>query len=541
MISHEGRTPMNGIIGMTNMLLATPLSRRQREYATNVRESADGLLTIINDILDFSRIEGGKLLLDVADFDLRAVCKGTMALFKLKVREKKIDLRLEIAPEVETMVRGDAQRLRQVLLNLVGNAVKFTERGEVVLHVTLEQATEAQMQLRFAVSDTGIGLSRVARERLFQPFTQADGSTTRKYGGTGLGLAISKRLVEFMGGEIGVDSVEGQGSTFWFRVSLERSKALPDTVLSSVRKPRRRRAMTIHRGRTSPAISGASASSSALPHTLPTPSVPTILVAEDNPVNREVALFQLRKLGYCAEAVANGREAVAAVQACSYALVLMDCQMPELDGLAATGQIREAEVVRAAQVRLPIIAMTANAMRGDRDACLRAGMDDYISKPVHINALRDALERWMPKETVSQPVVLPQDTIATTADLPLLLPAPLDLEVLESLRALQVDGAPELIGELVDLFCDGMVQIVATLHAAICDGDAVTLSRAAHRGKGSSANLGANHLAYLCKRLEELARAGEDLAQAPFIVEQLQTEYERVRMALARERENIAV
>jgi len=395
---------MNGVLGMTEMLLATPLSRKQREYASIVRESANGLLTIINDILDFSRIEAGKLQLDMADFDLRAVCEGTVDLFKLKVREKKIRLRMQIAPEVEPTVRGDAQRLRQILLNLVGNAVKFTASGEVVVRVTPEQATNTQMRLHFSVSDTGIGLSRVARERLFQPFTQADGSTTRKYGGTGLGLAISKRLVEFMGGEIGVESVEGQGCTFWFRVTLHRSDSLPDRAVRIRQKPMGRRRLWTHRSRSRRASTDMSASGAAKLEGAGMAARSTILVAEDNPVNREVALFQLRKLGYSAEAVGNGLEAVAAVQARSYALVLMDCQMPELDGLAATKQIRDAEVADSqARGRLPIIAMTANAMQGDRDVCLRAGMDDYLSKPVHIDTLRTILEHWITNAPVAHP------------------------------------------------------------------------------------------------------------------------------------------
>jgi len=368
-MSHEIRTPMNGVIGMSQLLQDTPLSEQQRDYVQNITRSGDALLAIINDILDLSKIEAGYMEYAFEPFSLSSLLDAVISMLQVRARNKSIGLRVDVAPELRANFVGDALRIRQILINLTGNAVKFTSEGEVCIRVRV-----AEGGVRFEVVDSGIGISDEARKRLFSNFSQADSSTSRKYGGTGLGLSISKLLTEGMGGRIGLDSVVGQGSTFWFELplqstDLDASVEVNDTPLQS-----------------------------ATPAEHPTTPAPgthgkRILLVEDHPINQKLASALLGKLGYEVALAVNGLEGVKAAAESPYALILMDMQMPEMDGLEATRLIRSTE---GPNQHAPIIALTANAMQSDLDACRAAGMNDVLTKPIDRKLLAVCMNHWAP-------------------------------------------------------------------------------------------------------------------------------------------------
>ena len=644
-MSHEIRTPMNGVLGMTELLLETGLTSTQRKYAETVQRSGKTLLGIINDLLDFSKIEAGKLELENVEMDLRRTMEDIVDLLAERARAKGLELACSVPPDLVTHVRGDPLRLGQVFTNLLGNAIKFTDQGSVVLRVANVEETANHVSMRFAVSDTGVGISAEAQSRIFEEFAQADGSTTRKHGGSGLGLAISKQLVEMMGGSIHVESVLGGGSTFRFTATFEKQAAHPqgepsgaplglltgaralvleaspinrgilleqlanwgmntrvaetpeqvvefladasarslpyDIALidlgvpgmdafdlarsirarADVAKARlimlSRRHVEIRSAREAGfdaclikpvrqtvlyeclvnALAGhaqdaaASAPLAAPANNRPAEARGRILLVEDNVINQQVALGILQIQGHEVTVANNGKEALEACARTGFDLILMDCHMPEMDGFEATMELRKREQSSGAK-RLPIIALTANAMAQDREECLNAGMDDHLSKPFSMQTMHEMLARWMPRQAAARPKGDP-------AALPASEQAVIDRQVLDYLATLRTNGKPELLARTINLYLVESPKLVQKLKQAAAANDAPELARSAHSLKSCSANVGARLLSRYCGDIEASARR-DDTEEARKIVAKVETEYGRVQSALSAEFELLA-
>jgi len=493
-MSHEIRTPMNGIIGMADLLQRTPLSPVQAKYVNALHRSGDTLLSIINNVLDLSKIEAGRTSLEHSPFSLRDTVRSSHLLISTKLQQKGLDYDCKIAANVPDALLGDATRFAQILNNLLGNAVKFTDRGRISVAIAAMASPPGEILLRCQVTDSGIGIPPEVQSDIFDRFSQADSATTRKYGGTGLGLAIARHLVEMMGGTIGVESRPGCGAAFWFtcRFGLssgplaEPERTGPVPPLGSPWRPLR------------------------------------VLLVEDNAINQEIGLAMLESLGCAAALADSGARAVDLVREERFDLVLMDCQMPELDGYEATRIIRQDEAATPGRQRTCIIALTANALMGDRERCLAAGMDDYLAKPFTLEQVHRIMASWV---DAGGPAVTPEGQ--TLAPDPILL----DMKYINDIKAIQKSGSPNLLSRLVDKYLENFPTQAASLEHAVQAQDSDHLRRVAHNLKTSSAMLGATVLAGLFGDLEQLA-ADRDTAGAAELLAQIQRAFNAVKPLL---------
>jgi PAS domain S-box-containing protein len=528
-MSHEIRTPMNGVLGLAELLLRSPLNEKERHLTQTIHQSGSVLLALINDILDFSKIEAGKLRLEAIPFEVRRTFEEAIAVSVYTAGQKGLTLSCHIDPHIPSFLRGDPTRLRQIIVNLVSNAVKFTEQGTIAVSAEPTERSEGQYGLSVSVTDTGIGIAPDAQAHIFNAFSQADGSTTRKYGGTGLGLAIVKQLVTLMGGTIELQSRQGEGTCFRFTVYCEPAD-MP------AQRPAELSAVSAKRGE--PVNSLLPANVGAV----------RVLLVEDNPVNREVASGMLEVLNCQIDMAENGREALEATAKTDYALVFMDCQMPEMDGMTATKLIRAREAERAGQAgsperashrRLPIVALTAHAMQGDRDQCLAVGMDDYLTKPFALAQLEQVLSRWVPyrlkgtsgQHGCSSGSVENETAGGPQADrLPVSDPAGppagsvIDQTALAAIRALQRSGQPDLVVRVVTSYLETTPDIVDQIHSAVRSQNATELRAAAHRLKSCSAQLGALAVSADCRELELMGER-HDLTSVDEVVGRLEQHY----------------